>query len=148
MSKLYITHNNNQNEYYVYKNSSSFIPLNKEELNAYLTRLFENTISSVRSVKDNLLEIVIGTEDVIVIDNPKVFSLDSNIEELMRKIKAFIENRRIRTYKNSLPENYIPKVNRSSNAKYIIESDFTGNLLLANPLDNRFVNSYDAEMRR
>lgn len=152
MPKLYITYNKNtnQNEYYVYKNTSSFISLKTEELTAYLTRVLESTITSARSIKDDLLEIVTSTEDIIVIDNPKAFSLDSDIGELIARIKTFIENTRIRTYKNSLPQNYIPKVNRSSKAKYIIESDLSGNLLLANPLgvEDSLTSNYDSEMRR
>lgn len=122
MHKLYLTTNKNgsKREYYSYKTTKSntpiYIILNEKEVELYLRSIAFYKIERVREINESLMEVTLESGAIAIIDSVEVFNkhdrFDNLIRSLQHNVKNFIENERIREYKNSLPQGYIPKVNR------------------------------------
>ena len=130
MPKLYLT-NNQENEYYTYTNNSDkpvYLTLKDEEVEAYLKKITSHNLKSARSINANLIEVITEEDEIIVIDSIKVFNKDdkfaSYLDKLKTTIKENLEKSNITTYKQSLPNDYIPKVKRGpKKAKYMVEDN-------------------------
>lgn len=150
MPKLYITYNSklNQKEYYSY-DTTKYIVLNPEEIEAYFQNLNSHKIRSTRSVNDNLLEVQMENGEIVVIDNLKVFKGEENdLRTFIANIKDSLESSNITSYKKRLPEGYTPKVKRSNNKdRYIIEDNsLAANLILSSNYQKLSMDLRDIEM--
>lgn len=151
MPKLYITYNSklNQKEYYSYRDTTKYITLNPEEIEAYFQNLNSHKIRSARSVNDNLLEVQMENGEIVVIDNLKVFKGEENdLRTFIANIKDSLESSNISSYKKRLPESYTPKVKRSNNKdRYIIEDNsLAANLILSSNYQKLSMDLRDIEM--
>lgn len=160
MHKLYLTTNKNgsKREYYSYKTTKSntpiYIILNEKEVELYLRSIAFYKIERVREINESLMEVTLESGAIAIIDSVEVFNkhdrFDNLIRSLQHNVKNFIENERIREYKNSLPKDYIPKVNRRKKRGRLLISGISlamSVLVLANLLNleiNKSGNKYQA----
>lgn len=160
MHKLYLTTNKNgsKREYYSYKTTKSntpiYIILNEKEVELYLRSIAFYKIERVREINESLMEVTLESGAIAIIDSAEVFNkhdrFDNLIGSLQHNVKNFIENERIREYKNSLPQGYIPKVNRRKKRGRLLISGISigiSVLVLANLLNleiNKSGNKYQA----
>lgn len=131
MPRLYLTYNNKREYYsYTYNNDRPiYLTLNDREIEAYLYKISTTKIANIKEINDDLIEVLSVSGEMIIIDNKKVFKssdkYDAYIDALGSKIKAFLEEKNIARYREALPQEYEPRVNRNrkKDGKLLVAND-------------------------
>ena len=119
MNKFYIDDSDGR-KYFAYKyrqDKVKYIGLDYNDVSLLLSSIAQDKIRNIHD-KDKYMEIVFESGFTLIIDNLKVFNPhkdnhDKYFQALLIKIKSFIEKETLKKYKETLPINYIPKVNRT-----------------------------------
>ena len=137
MNKFYINDSNGR-KYYAYKyerDEVKYIGLGGKDVSMLLSSITQDKIKSIRD-RDEYMEIVFESGFTLIVDNLKIFNPhkdhhDKYFQALLIKIKSFIEKETLKRYKETLPPNHIPKVNRTRKKEVPTRRIIAGALSLA-----------------
>lgn len=122
MNKFYIDAKDRKIYAYQYENDQiKYIALTKKETENLLDRLTKNSVRGVTRIGTSLEAVFTGRISITLegfhVLYPRKDRYDRYYRKIMNKIKDFKDKERMRKYKETLPPNHIPKVNRSKKAK-------------------------------
>ncbi len=120
MSKYFITYNNGRS-FYSYINSNKYVELTETESMLLLTKILNSSIHNIIEIGEKAMEIHLKNSDSIIIDDLRIFQHENNIidgefDRFRNLIMHFNERKNIDKYKESIPKDYKPRVNRHRNS--------------------------------
>lgn len=122
MNKFYIDAKDRKIYAYKYENDQiTYLALNRKETENLLNRLTKNNVREVKRIGASL-EAVFTDRISITLEGfrvlyPRKDRYDRYYRKIMNKIKDFKDKERMKKYKETLPSNHKPKVNRSKKVK-------------------------------